>query len=61
MPLHDRSGEVAGVLDIDSRELNTFDDEDARWLQEIARVITRHAVGLGATPACPPAQPQSNA
>ena len=44
VPLHGPDGAVAGVLDIDSRELATFDDEDARWLEEIARVIERHAL-----------------
>ena len=44
VPLHGPDGDVAGVLDIDSRELATFDDEDARWLEEIARVIERHAL-----------------
>ena len=42
VPLHDGHGEVAGVLDIDSKELAAFDDIDARWLEEIARVISRH-------------------
>lgn len=31
-----RNGEVLGVLDIDSRELATFDDEDAAGLETIA-------------------------
>ena len=39
VPLRDDEGTVIGVLDIDSKELATFDDEDARWLEEIARVI----------------------
>ena len=39
VPLHGQDGSVAGVLDIDSRELATFDDVDAHWLQHIARVI----------------------
>lgn len=39
VPLHASDGNVAGVLDIDSRELATFDDVDAHWLQQIARVI----------------------
>ena len=39
VPLHGQDGSVAGVLDIDSRELATFDDVDAHWLQQIARVI----------------------
>ena len=41
VPLHNRDGEVTGVLDIDSKELATFDETDARWLEEIARVIER--------------------
>ena len=39
VPLHDASGDVIAVLDIDSKDLATFDDADARWLNEIARVI----------------------
>ena len=31
----------SGVLDIDSKDLATFDDVDAHWLEEIARIITR--------------------
>jgi GAF domain-containing protein len=42
VPLHDNQGNVAGVLDIDSKELAAFDEVDAHWLEEIARVITRH-------------------
>lgn len=42
VPLHGTDGIVAGVLDIDSRELGTFDETDARWLEAIARVIERH-------------------
>lgn len=34
-----QSGAVAGVLDIDSVELNDFDEEDQRWLEELVRVI----------------------
>ena len=43
VPLHGRDGNVIGVLDIDSKELATFDDVDARWLEEIARVLECHA------------------
>ncbi|MBR5686320.1 MAG: GAF domain-containing protein [Muribaculaceae bacterium] len=39
VPLHDGDGNVTGVLDIDSKELATFDEVDARWLEEIARII----------------------
>jgi GAF domain-containing protein len=28
-------GEVVGVLDVDSIELNDFDEEDRRWLEEM--------------------------
>lgn len=34
-----QNNEVAAVLDIDSRELGTFDDTDARWLEEITRFL----------------------
>ena len=36
-----RNGEVLGVLDIDSRELATFDDEDATGLEAIATLLTK--------------------
>jgi len=32
-------GEVTGVLDIDSVELNDFDAEDQRWLEEVVKGI----------------------
>ena len=44
VPLHDADGQVAGVLDIDSRDLAAFDEEDARGLEAIAREIERHAI-----------------
>ena len=44
VPLHGPDGEVVGVLDIDSKELATFDEVDAQWLEEIARVISRLAL-----------------
>ena len=44
VPLHDDRQDVAGVLDIDSKELATFDDVDAHWLEQIARAIERHAL-----------------
>src|SRR6185312_5004956 len=34
VPIFD-GGDVVGVLDADSRELNTFDEEDGRWLEEL--------------------------
>lgn len=34
-----RGGEVVGVLDIDSREFNTFDDTDQYYLQQIVALL----------------------
>jgi GAF domain-containing protein len=34
-----RNNEIIAVLDIDSRELATFDDTDARWLEQIVKHI----------------------
>ena len=39
VPLFNTSREVVAVLDIDSRELNTFDDIDRYWLELIVRVV----------------------
>ena len=36
VPVFD-GGEVVGVLDVDSTALNTFDEEDQRWLEELVR------------------------
>ena len=44
VPLRNDKGEVVGVLDIDSKELATFDEEDGRWLEEIVHIIERHTV-----------------
>ena len=41
---NDADGSVLGVLDIDSKELGTFDEVDAHWLEEIGRIIVRHAL-----------------
>jgi len=34
-----RNGEVIGVLDVDSVNLNAFDEEDQRWLEELVKAI----------------------
>ncbi len=39
VPLHDRSGDVTGVLDIDSTELSTFDRIDAFWLERLVNIL----------------------
>jgi L-methionine (R)-S-oxide reductase len=38
VPFFDQ-GEVAGVLDVDSKEVNQFDDTDRRYLEEIVSLI----------------------
>ena len=35
-----KEGEVWAELDIDSKELNTFDEIDRQWLEQIVRVLT---------------------
>ncbi len=37
VPLIDHENKVWGVLDIDSEQLDTFDDTDARFLEELCR------------------------
>lgn len=39
VPLYDAQGVVKAVLDIDSAELNTFDDTDRQWLERICRLL----------------------
>lgn len=39
VPLHNAAGEVSGVLDIDSADLNTFDETDAFWLEKVAKLF----------------------
>lgn len=39
VPIHNDQNEVIGVLDIDSADLNTFDDTDALWLEKVAKLF----------------------
>lgn len=39
VPFRDKQGNVIGVLDIDSKELNTFDEVDVFWLEKIISLI----------------------
>jgi len=39
VPLKDRSGIIMGVLDVDSKELASFDETDALWLQKITNLV----------------------
>lgn len=39
VPLRQDGGEITGVLDIDSRELSTFDETDSLWLGRLASLL----------------------
>lgn len=40
VPVFSKSEAVVAVLDIDSKDLATFDDTDSRYLEEICRMLT---------------------
>lgn len=40
VPIHDKSGKVVGVLDVDSPELSTFDDTDKSFMEQIVFLIS---------------------
>jgi GAF domain-containing protein len=39
VPFRDKQGNVIGVLDVDSKELSTFDEVDVFWLEKIISLI----------------------
>ncbi len=39
VPVKNPSGEICGVLDVDSEFLNSFDSTDAEWLEKIVNLI----------------------
>ena len=39
VPVCDKNGEIVGVLDVDSSELNTFDETDQLYLEKIVAMI----------------------
>ena len=39
VPIRKKNGDIFGVLDIDSKELNSFDEMDALWLERIVGLI----------------------
>lgn len=41
LPIFDKSGEVFGVLDVDSDKLNDFSETDAAGLQKIIKIIEK--------------------
>ena len=44
VPLLSPTNQVVAVLDIDSRELATFDDTDRQYLEQICRIITTKCI-----------------
>jgi len=39
VPLRNRKDEIIGVLDVDSKDLASFDEIDAEWLEKIIKLI----------------------
>ena len=39
VPLYNEQNELCGVMDVDSRELNSFDETDAFWLEKISKLV----------------------
>ncbi len=39
VPLYNEKNELCGVLDVDSRELDSFDETDAYWLEKIIHLV----------------------
>ena len=40
VPLRNSTGQIIGVLDVDSKELNSFDEVDAEWLEKIVELCS---------------------
>jgi len=41
VPLKDKEGNIIGVLDVDSKDLNSFDETDAYWLEKMTGLLVR--------------------
>jgi L-methionine (R)-S-oxide reductase len=41
VPIFDRGGQVAAVLDVDSTELNDFDPTDGHYLEQLTALVTK--------------------
>jgi L-methionine (R)-S-oxide reductase len=39
IPLHDSNGRIVAVLDVDSKELDSFDDTDRLFLEKIVKLV----------------------
>ena len=44
VPVHDAQGAVVAVLDIDSRDLSTFDETDRIYLEKLASALSKTVV-----------------
>lgn len=40
VPLFDKAGQVVAVLDVDSKDFNSFDETDALFLEKIVKMMT---------------------
>jgi GAF domain-containing protein len=41
VPVRNNAGNITAVLDVDSKELNSFDETDARYLEKIVALLAR--------------------
>ena len=39
IPLYDKEGNIYGVMDVDSAETGSFDEVDAKWLEQITELL----------------------
>ncbi len=39
VPLKNKEGEIIGILDVDSKDLDSFDETDALWLERIVGLL----------------------
>lgn len=46
VPIFDEHHQVIGVIDIDSKELNTFDNIDKEYLEKIASIVANVGINL---------------
>jgi len=46
VPLKNQKGEIVGVLDVDSKEFDAFDEMDKQWLERIVGLVEGRTVGL---------------
>jgi L-methionine (R)-S-oxide reductase len=42
IPLKDHTGNIIGVLDVDSKDLNSFDETDREGLEKVLTLLTLH-------------------